>query len=58
MLWFGMAWFGMAWIVMGLITLVGYWRTWTDKPPLWFCPVIVLLWPAAWWSDGIIHPLR
>lgn len=47
-----------AWIVMGVFSLVVYIRTWTDVPPLWFCPIIVLfLWPWVW-RGGIIHPLR
>jgi hypothetical protein len=45
------------WIAMGIFSLVVYLRTWTDKPPLWFWPIIVLLWPLVW-TGGIIHPLH
>lgn len=50
-------WLGAAWFTMGVYSLYVYLRTWTDKPPLWFWPIIIVFWPAVW-TGGIIHPLR
>lgn len=48
-----MMWFGIAvgvWISVGVFTLIVLLRTWNDWPPVWLWPVIVLLWPLAWFS--------
>jgi hypothetical protein len=49
--------FGIIWLAFGVVSLVLYLSHWRDKPPIWYWPVIILLWPMVF-SGGIIHPMR
>ena len=44
----GPLWGVSLWLALGVASLVVYIKTWTDTPPHWFWPVIVVAWPLVW----------
>jgi hypothetical protein len=57
-LWWAAGWWLLGpWLALGIVSLVVYINTWTDKPAIWWWPYLIMCWPIIW-SGGLVHPLR